>query len=183
MLILHRLFALALISVTCASRLEIRQATNTNAAINQIIDKVDTTVRQAGSTILTIQANHTMNSATLGNQIATMETAFRNMDNSISATPGSSGSTTVSPTNDDISITLSDAMQLVATSLSGVIASSTVPDFSDMVATLDPIMSNALTHFNHTLPGGLLLVHIMMLDASQFLADEGFVDTLQALGF
>ncbi|KAF8168676.1 POXA3b laccase small subunit [Mycena galopus ATCC 62051] len=183
MLTLRRLFALAIVSVTCASRLDVRQATNTNAAINQIIDKVDMTMRQVGFTILTIQANHTMNAETLGNQITMIETTFRNMDNSISATPVSSGSTTVSPTNDDISITLSDAMQLVATSLSGVLASDTVSDFDDMVATLDPIISNALTHFNHTLPGGLLLVHIMMLDASQFLVDEGFVDTLQALGF
>jgi hypothetical protein len=90
--------------------------------------------------------------------------------------------------------------RLVATSLSGVIGSGTVPDFQNMVATLDPIMANALTHFNSTLPGGLTLVHTMyrlplacretfiniahrMLDASQFLRAEGFVDTLQALKF
>jgi hypothetical protein len=35
------------------------------------------------------------------------------MTTSLAATPVSSGSTTVSPTNDEISITLSDAMQSV----------------------------------------------------------------------
>jgi len=183
MLKLRGLFSLALVSVTCASRLNVRQGTNTNAAINQIIDTVDVTMHQVGPTILTIQANHTMNTATLGSQVTRIENAFKNMDNSILATPVSSGSTTVSPTNDEISITLSDAMQLVATSLSGVIASGTVPDFSNMVVTLDPVMANALTHYNHTLPGALTLVHTMMLDASQFFRAEGFTETLQALGF
>ncbi|KAJ7880105.1 hypothetical protein B0H13DRAFT_1891982 [Mycena leptocephala] len=183
MLTLRHLLTLALVSVACASRLDVRQATNTNAAINKIIDNVDVTMHQVGPTILTIQANHTMSSATLQNQFNKLNTAFRNMDNSLLATPVSSGSTTVSPTNDEISVTLSDAMQLVASSLSGVIGSGTVPDFQNMVATLDPIMANALTHFNSTLPGGLTLVHTMMLDASQFLRAEGFVDTLQALKF
>jgi hypothetical protein len=36
------------------------------------------------------------------------------MDNQLLATPVSSGSTTVSPTNDEISVTLSDVMQYVA---------------------------------------------------------------------
>ncbi|KAF7335538.1 Small subunit of laccase POXA3a [Mycena venus] len=179
----HCLFTLALVSVTWASRIDVRQATNTNAAINQIIDTVDEAMHQVGPTILTIQANHTMNSATLGNQFSKMETTFKNMDNQLLATPVSSGSTTVSPTNDEISITLSDSMQLVASSLSGVQASGTVPDFSNMVATLDPIIANALTHYNHTLPGALMLVHTMMLDASQFLRAEGFTGTLAALNF
>jgi hypothetical protein len=52
-----------------------------------------------------------MSSATLQNQFNKLNTAFRNMDNSLLATPVSSGSTTVSPTNDEISVTLSDAMQ------------------------------------------------------------------------
>ncbi|KAJ7835569.1 hypothetical protein B0H14DRAFT_1133073 [Mycena olivaceomarginata] len=183
MLILRHLISLAFLSITCASRLDVRQATNTNAAINKIIDTVDQALHQVGPTILTIQANHTINSATLGNQFTKLENTFKNMDNQLLATPVSSGSTTVSPTNDEISVTLSDAMQLVATSLSGVIGTGAVPDFSNMVSTLDPIISNALTHYNHTLPGALTLVHTMMLDASQFLRAEGFVNTLQALGF
>ncbi|KAJ6529280.1 hypothetical protein B0H19DRAFT_968560 [Mycena capillaripes] len=183
MLALRDLFSLALVWVACARKLDIRQATNTNAAISKIIDNLAVTMHQVSPTILTIQANQTMSSTTLGNQITKVETAFRNMDNSLGATPVSSGSTSISPTNDDISVTLSDSMQLVATSLSGVIGTGKVPDFQNMVATLDPIMANALTHFNATLPGALTLVHTMMLDASQFLRAEGFVDTLQALNF
>jgi len=183
MLTLRRLFALALVSVACASKLNARQATNTNAAINKIIDQVDVTMHKAGPAILTLQADHQMNTATLGTQITSIEMAFKQMDTSLAATPVSSGSTTVSPTNDDISITLSDAVQLVATSLSGVIGTGAVPGFPTMVATLDPILSNALAQYNVTLPGALALVHTMMLDASQFLSDEGFTKTLATLGF
>jgi hypothetical protein len=64
--------------------------------------------------VVTIQANHTINSATLGNQFTKLENTFKNMDNQLLATPVSSGSTTVSPTNDEISVTLSNAMQYVA---------------------------------------------------------------------
>jgi hypothetical protein len=51
MLTLHHLLTLALVSVACASRLDVRQATNTNAAINKIIDNVDVTMHQVGPTI------------------------------------------------------------------------------------------------------------------------------------
>jgi hypothetical protein len=53
MIVLRRLFALALVSVACAVRLDARQATNTNAAINKIIDQVDITMHQAGPSIRT----------------------------------------------------------------------------------------------------------------------------------
>jgi hypothetical protein len=50
---------------------------------------------------------------------------------------------------------------LVATSLSGIMASGAVPGFPTMVATADPIISNALIQYNTTLPGALSLVHTM----------------------
>ncbi|KAJ7916088.1 hypothetical protein B0H13DRAFT_378393 [Mycena leptocephala] len=175
MLTLRRLFALALVSVAWAA--------NTNVAINTIVDRVDETMHHAGPTILQLQANHTMTTTTLGRQITNIEMAFKNMTTQLAATPVSSGSTTVSPTNDEVSITLSDAMQLVATSLSGVMATGAVPGFPTMVATMDTIVSQALAQYNTTLPGGLALVHTMMLDASQFLRAEGFTKTLTTLGF
>ncbi|KAJ7513127.1 POXA3a laccase small subunit [Mycena galericulata] len=176
--------ALTLVSLACAnaSILGVRQ-TNTNAAINSAVDSLDTTVRQTASTIDTLQASEKMSTSTLRAQMTTIETAFTKLDKTLAATGVSAGSTTVAPTNDDIGITLSDAMQLVATSLSGVIPSGAVPGFPTMVATLDPIMSKALAQFNTTSPNGIALVHIMMLDASQFLRDEGFTLTLTTLGF
>ncbi|KAJ6578187.1 hypothetical protein B0H19DRAFT_1062722 [Mycena capillaripes] len=178
-----RVFALALVSVACASKLNVRQTTNTNAAINSIVDQVDISMHSAGPAILTLMADHKLTTSTLQTQFTSMETAFTKMRTSLAATPVSSGSTTVSPTNDEIGVTLSDAVQLVATSLSGIQATGAVPGFPTMVATFDPILSNALVQFNTTLPGELSLVHIMMLDASQFLRAEGFTKTLTTLGF
>ncbi|KAJ7804856.1 hypothetical protein B0H13DRAFT_2388132 [Mycena leptocephala] len=162
---LRHLLTLSFVSVAWASKLDVRQATNTNVAINKIIDNVDVTMQctKAGPTI------------------------------------SSSGSTTVSPTNNDISITLSDTMQYIGRDESvGRHWLRHCTGLQSMATTLDPIIAKALSHFNSTLPGGLTLVHTMygllcletlintahrMLDASQFLRVEGFVDTLKALKF
>ncbi|KAF7375234.1 Poxa3b laccase small subunit [Mycena sanguinolenta] len=183
MFTLRRLFALALVSVACASQLHVRQTTNTNAAINSIVDALDVDLHHIGPNILMFMANQTSSDTTIGSQMAALESSYNRTAADLAATAISSGSTTVSPTNDDISITYSDAMQLTATSLSGIIASGKVPDFSSMVATLDPIMANATSQLNITSPNSVALVHIMMLDASQFLRDEGFTLTLTSLGF
>ncbi|KAJ7116479.1 POXA3b laccase small subunit [Mycena epipterygia] len=183
MLTLSRVFALALVSIVCASKLDVRQTTNTNAAINTILDNLDITIHHSGPTILTLQANHTLSDTTMGQQMATLESAFNQTANSLAATAVSAGSTTVSPTNDDLSITYSDVMQDVASSLSGIIGTGAVPGFPAMVSTLDPIMAKASLQLNKTSPASLVLVHRMMLDASQFLRDEGFTQTLTALGF
>ncbi|KAF8139293.1 hypothetical protein K438DRAFT_1675128 [Mycena galopus ATCC 62051] len=180
---IRRLFALALVSVACASKLDARQATNTNAAINTIIDQVDKTVRNTAFAILMLQADHKLTTTTLATQMNTFDNAFKTMDTSLAATPVSSGSNTTSPTNDDIGVTLSDAVQLVSSSLSGIIASGAAPGFPTLVSNLDPIMSKALAQYNITLPGALSLVHIMMLDAQQFFVDEGFTQTLATLNF
>ncbi|KAJ6577454.1 POXA3b laccase small subunit [Mycena capillaripes] len=183
MFALRRFFALALVSVACASKLDVRQTTNTNAAIIAIVDKLDVTLHHSGPTILTLMANQTASDTTIGQQITTLETAFNQTAASLAATAVSSGSTTVSPTNDDISITYSDVLQLVSTSLSGIKASGKVPGFPAMVTAFDPIMAKATLQLNVTSPASLVLVHRMMLDASQFFVAEGFTQTLAALGF
>ncbi|KAF8207080.1 POXA3b laccase small subunit [Mycena galopus ATCC 62051] len=183
MFALRRFFALALVSVACAGKLNVRQATNTNPAINSIVDSIDVSLRHIGPTILMLMANQTASDTTIEAQMNALGSAFNQTATNLAGTPVSSGSTTVSPTNDDISITYSDAVQLAATSLSGIIPSGKVPSFSSMVATLDPIIAKATSQLNITSPGSVLLVHIMMLDAQQFFVDEGFTQTLAALGF
>ncbi|KAJ7659247.1 POXA3b laccase small subunit [Mycena polygramma] len=180
---LFRFSALALVSVAYANTLGARQATNTNTAIRAVVDSLDSTMRHVGPTILTLQAQHKFSDTTVGEQMVQLGTAFSKADASLAKTPVSSGSTTVSPTNDDISITYSDVMQLVSSSLSGVIGTGAVPHFPQMVAALDPIIANTSLHLNVTSPGSLVLVHRMMLDASQFFVAEGFNKTLKALGF
>ncbi|KAJ7181319.1 hypothetical protein C8R43DRAFT_941161 [Mycena crocata] len=183
MFVLRRLLAVALVSVACASKLDVRQATNTNARIRTIIDPLDETMRHVGPSILQFQANHTANSNTIGAQFTVMERAFTTATTQLKATPVSSGSNTTSPTNDELGVTYSDALQLIAASLSGLQAQGSVSSFAQLVATFDPILSNNAAQFNITSPGGLALVHIMMLDASQFLRQEGFTRTLTTLGF
>ncbi|KAJ7163938.1 hypothetical protein C8R43DRAFT_1122898 [Mycena crocata] len=183
MLALRRLFALALVSVACASTLNVRQTTNTNAAIISILDTLDIQMHHTGPTILTLMANQTATDATIGQQMTDLGTAFKKASTSLAATAVSAGSTTVSPTNDDISITYSDVLQLVSSSLSGIIPRGTVPGFPAMVTTFDPILANTTLQLNVTSPASLVLVHRMMLDASQFFRAEGFTQTLTALGF
>jgi hypothetical protein len=62
-------------------------------------------------------ANESLSPTTLGPQINAISSAFQRATTQLKATPVSSGSTTVSPTNDDISIVYSDAMQWVSSSL------------------------------------------------------------------
>jgi hypothetical protein len=56
-------------------------------------------------------ANQTSSDATIGSQFTALEAAFNKTTTTLAATAVSDGSTTVSPTNDDISITYSDALQ------------------------------------------------------------------------
>ncbi|KAF7360981.1 hypothetical protein MSAN_01128300 [Mycena sanguinolenta] len=184
MLALRRLFTLALISVACASKLQVRASqTLTPRSIPSSTKSTRPRAKPPPLSVPTLMADHQLNTATLGTQMTTLDNTFKQMDTSLAATPVSSGSTTVSPTNDEIGVTLSDAIQLVASGLSGIIATGAVPGFPTMVANLDPIMSAALAQYNITLPGQLSLVHTMMLDAQQFLVDEGFTKTLATLGF
>ncbi|KAJ7174924.1 hypothetical protein C8R46DRAFT_1215089 [Mycena filopes] len=174
---------LSSVLVVCASKLDARQAKNTNVQIRAIVDSLDVTMRHAGPAILLLQAQHQFSDATIGAQMTTIGASFTQADANLIKTPVSSGSTTVSPTNDDISITYSDVMQLLSTSLSGVIGTGRVPHFADFVAVLDPIVAKTSAQLNVTSPGSIVLVHRMMLDAQQFYRAEGFNKTLAALGF
>ncbi|KAJ7122655.1 hypothetical protein C8R43DRAFT_1032201 [Mycena crocata] len=178
-----RFFTLAFISVACASKLGARQATNTNAAITKVVDKLDISMHHSGPAILTLMAQHKVNDITIGEQMLRLGASFLEADVGLARTPASSGSTTVSPTNDEISITYSDVIQLLSTSLSAIKGTGTVPHFPQMVAVLDTIVAKTSSQLNVTSPGSIGLVHRMMLDASQFLVAEGFNKTLTALGF
>ncbi|KAK7032802.1 Poxa3b laccase small subunit [Favolaschia claudopus] len=174
------MFVRGLLAVAFASA---AYAANTNAQINPIVDSLDVSLHHIGPTILTLMANQTSSDATIGQQMTALGSIYDQTATKLAAVPVSSGSNTTTPTNDDISITYSDAMQLTSSSLSGIIRSGKVPSFPTMVKTLDPIMARATKQLNTTLPGSVALVHIMMLDAQQFLVAEGFTQTVAALGF
>ncbi|KAG6872246.1 hypothetical protein C0995_011595 [Termitomyces sp. Mi166 len=183
MLALRTFFALAAAAVAIANPLGRRQTTNTNPQINDIVSTLDGVVHQVMPTILLLQANHTDDDGTVGTQVNTLITGFNTAESALAATPVSSGSTTELPTNDDISIIFADVMSILASGLSGI-SNTTVPSFTSSVSRLDPSVAAAINQFNITLPGSVKLVHTMMLDATQFLRDEGaFPQTIAALGF
>ncbi|KAJ7618525.1 POXA3b laccase small subunit [Roridomyces roridus] len=178
-----RLFSLALVSVACASTLNVRQTTNTNAAIQTILDPLSITTRNVASTISTLQSNHTLSATTLATQLTALENAFKTATTKLAATATSSGSNTTDPVNNDLGDNFGDSIQLVATSLSGITAQGSVSNFASQMTTLDPITAAAVTQFNKTAPLSFNIVHILMLDAQQFLTAEGLTATRTALGF
>ncbi|KAG6843436.1 hypothetical protein H0H93_001049 [Arthromyces matolae] len=183
MFVSRTLFALAAASAALGNILTARQSTNTNAEISTIVNTLSVTVHQVAPTVLTEQANHTATDGTIGSQVNTLITAFTNAETALAATAVSAGSTTVLPTNDDISIIVANIVSIVASTLSGL-TTTVVPSFTDDESRLDPSLAGFLTQFNVTLPGGINLVHTMMLDAQQFLVKEGaFPQTLGVLGF
>lgn len=177
------LFAFAAIAGALAKPLEARHATNTNPAIHDIVSLLDMQMHVNIPNILTMQANHTATDGTVGTQVNQLITAFTAAHDALANIPVSSGSTTVLPTNDQISIIFSDVMQLLSTGFSGL-TPAVVPSFSTIVGRLDPTVSATVTQLNTTLPNSVKLVHIMMLDAQQFLVKEAtWPQTLAALGF
>ncbi|KAG5354142.1 hypothetical protein C0989_007505 [Termitomyces sp. Mn162] len=112
MLALRAFFALAAAAVAVANPLNTRQSTNTNAAINEIVSGLDETMHVVMPNLrksdLLGPANETIDNANVAVQVNTLITAFNNVTSALAATPVSSGSTTVLPTNDDISILFAD---------------------------------------------------------------------------
>ncbi|KAG5721030.1 hypothetical protein E4T56_gene17960 [Termitomyces sp. T112] len=183
MLALRAFFALAAAAVAVANPLNTRQSTNTNAAINEIVSGLDETMHVVMPNLLFLQANETIDNANVAVQVNTLITAFNNVTSALAATPVSSGSTTVLPTNDDISILFADCTSLLASAFSSTMTDS-VKSFTSNLSTLDAAVANSLNQFNITLPGSVKLVHTMMLDAQQFLVkDDVFPQTVAALGF
>jgi len=183
MFALRTLLAFADIAGAFANPLQARQTTNTNVAIHDIVSALDQQIHISIPNILTMQANHTATDGTVGTQVNNLITAFTNVQSALAATAVSSGSTTVTPTNDDISIIYADVMQLISTGFSGL-TPAVVPSFSTIVSRLDPSVAAATIQLNTTLPNSVKLVHTMMLDAKQFLVKEAtWPQTIAALGF
>ncbi|RDB25781.1 hypothetical protein Hypma_006416 [Hypsizygus marmoreus] len=177
------LLAFSTLAGALANPLEARQATNTNVAIHDIVSDLDMQIHINIPNILTMQANHSATDGTIGTQVNQLITAFTSAASALLSTPISSGSTTVRPTNDDISIIFADIMQLTSTGFSGL-TPAVVPTFTAMISRLDPTVAAATNALNTALPGSVTLVHIMMLDAQQFLVKAGaWPQTLAALGF
>ncbi|KAF9000693.1 hypothetical protein BDQ17DRAFT_1359365 [Cyathus striatus] len=153
-----------------------RQTQNTNNEISAIVDALD---MQAHVNVPNIGGFGQY----IGTQVDQLVAAFKTAASDLSNTTVSSGSNTTSPTDDDISVTFSDVMQILATGFSGI-STSTVPSFGSMISDLDPVVAASAMALNTTLPGSLVLVHDMMLDAQQFFIKEGgWTQTLQSLGF
>ncbi|KAL0948640.1 hypothetical protein HGRIS_010446 [Hohenbuehelia grisea] len=182
MFALRTLFVALAAASVLANPLEVRQTTNTNPRIQQIIDVLDQSLHISGPNIVTIIASQTDNDQTITPQINDMVKAFNTSATDLNATPISSGSTATSPTNDELSVIFGDSLYITITSVSGLIQSD-VPSLTSILAPLDTAMAASVTAFNRTLPGGLNLVHILMLDAQQFLTRQGLTKTRTALGF
>jgi len=183
-MLFRTILTLGAATLALANPLIPRQTTNTNARIAPVVDTLSTRSRQIMFDINTMQANNTATDGTVGVQVQNYITQFNNANNALKAIPVSSGSTTVQPLNIEISRTFGETLQLISTGLSGLKAQGTVPNFSTMVAQLDPTVAATATQLNTTLPGSLGFVHTLMLDAQQFLVQEGaWPETLAAIGF
>jgi hypothetical protein len=107
-----------------------------------------------------------------------MVTSFTDASSALNAIPVGSGSTTVQPTNVELSRVFGETLQYVralfpdtgrltvanrnlATGLSGLQAQGTVPSFGNSVSQLDPAVAGTATALNTTLPGSLGFVHIL----------------------
>ncbi|KAF9496658.1 POXA3b laccase small subunit [Pleurotus eryngii] len=174
----------ALVAVTALAKpLEVRQTTNTNAQIEQVVDSLDESIHIIIPNILTLQAQERATDATIGEQITQLATAFQTSTSDFAQIPISSGSTTDSPTNDEISVFYADGLQQVASGLSGLGQIPELTSLSSMMTALDPTIAASVQAFNKTLPGAIGFVNTLMLDAQQFLTLEGLTQTRSALGF
>ncbi|KAF4597191.1 hypothetical protein EYR40_007642 [Pleurotus pulmonarius] len=174
----------ALVAVTALAKpLEVRQTANTNAQVELVVDSLDESIHAIVPTILTLQASQRATDATIGAQIAQLVTAFQTSTSDFTQTPISSGSTTDSPTNDEVSVFYADGLQQVASGLSGLGQIPNLTTLSSMMTSLDPAMAASVQAFNRTLPGAIGFVNTLMLDAQQFLTLEGLTQTRTALGF
>jgi hypothetical protein len=63
--------------------------------------------------LVSMQASKTLNDQTLGPQVNNLITAFNDATNNLAATPVSSGSDSIMPTNDDISVIMADVLRQV----------------------------------------------------------------------
>ncbi|KAK7044098.1 hypothetical protein VNI00_007814 [Paramarasmius palmivorus] len=181
-MLFRSIFSLACISAVLANPLHPRQTENTNEQINQIVDSLDMAIHVSIPNILTMQASHRANDATVGPELADVTTAFNSTANDLNATPISSGSNTTRPRDDDITVTYTTALSMTVTGISGL-TEDMVPGLRGMLDDLDEAIAASIAALNRTLPGSGTLTHIMMLDARQFAEAQGLDATVAALGF
>nr|CDJ79839.1 laccase small subunit precursor [Leucoagaricus gongylophorus] len=175
---------LATTALALANPLITRQTTNTNPQIGDVLNKLSILNREIFFNIVTMQANNTATDGTIGVQVQNLITGFNGATSDLLAIPVSAGSTTDLPRDIDLSRVLGESLQITATGFSGLQAQQSVPNFSAMIAQLDPAVAATINALNTTLPGATGFVHILMLDVSQFLRDEGaWPETIAALGF
>jgi len=162
-----------------------RQATNTNPAILAAVKALDVQINKISPQILTLQAGEKANDSTIKPQVDALSSAFSNATTTLKGIAVSSGSTTVSPTNDDISVIFGDVMQGLASTFSGLNnLTVTVPSLQTFLSALDPVVAGTTIQLNTTIPATTSFIHILMLDAEKFFqAEQAWPQTLAALGF
>lgn len=130
-MLFRTILALAAATVALANPLAARQATNTNPQISEVLDTLSVQMRQHLFDIGeyesvrekfmtkkpplpdTMQANGTATDGTIGAQVQQMITDYTTASSSLLAIPVSAGSTTVQPTNIELSRVFGETLQYV----------------------------------------------------------------------
>ncbi|KAF5392209.1 hypothetical protein D9757_001437 [Collybiopsis confluens] len=182
-MLFRNIFALALASVAFANPLEKRQGTNTNPAILATLDALADKVNVIIPAIQILQDSHQANDTSVGAQITQLVTAFNTSATALSGIAPSTGSNTTAPTNNDVAVDLGNSLSKVTSGLSAL-TPAIVPSIATFLAELDTPVAATVNAFNKSAPAqSSAFVHILMLDARQFFADEDMTQTLTALGF
>jgi hypothetical protein len=182
-MLFRNVFTLALVSAACASPSVKRQGTDTNAAILPPLNTLLTNVTETFNAIQVLIASHGANDTSIGPLMDQLSAAYNVTTTALAGISPSIGSNTTSPTDNDIAVSLGDSLSKTSSSLSDV-TSSIVPEISTFLTALDAAVAGTVDAFNTTAPAqASSFVHILMLDARQFFADENMTDTLAALGF
>jgi len=182
-MLFRNIFTLALASVALANPLEKRQGTNTNAAILAVLDTLAEKVNTIIPAIQLLQDSHQANDTSVGAQITQLEAAFNASATGLSGISPSTGSNTTAPTNNDVAVDLGNSLSKTTSGLSAL-TPAIVPSIATFLEQLDGPVAATVDAFNKTAPAqSATFVHILMLDARQFFADENMTETLTALGF
>ncbi|KAJ3716107.1 hypothetical protein FB446DRAFT_417896 [Lentinula raphanica] len=182
-MLFRNVLAFALVSVAFANPFGKRQGTNTNAQILPPLDTLESKVSVIIPEIQLLQVSHQANDSSIGAQIDMLVTAWNATAAALTGIPPSIGSNTTTPTDNDLAVSLGDSLSKVTSGLSAL-TPAIVPDISTLLASLDGPIAATVDAFNASAPAqSATFVHILMLDARQFFADENMTQTLTALGF
>ncbi|KAJ3797620.1 hypothetical protein GGU11DRAFT_58906 [Lentinula aff. detonsa] len=182
-MLFRNVFAFALVSVAFANPFGKRQGTNTNAEILPPLDTLESNVSVIMPEIQLLQDSHQANDTSIGAQVNMLIAAWNATASALTGISPSTGSNTTTPTDNDLAVTLGDALSKVTSGLSAL-TPAVVPDINTLLTSLDGPIAATVNAFNVTAPPqSSSFVHILMLDARQFFADENMTQTLTALGF